>query len=62
MRYSARFLLAVKKKIFKCARAMARIVKLLWHDVSCPITSHCTKSRNWNDLNSLSSNRYAPQH
>ena len=62
MRYSARFLLAVKKKTFKCARAMAHIVKLLWHDVSCPITSHCTKSRNWNDLNSLSSNRYAPQH
>ena len=26
MRYSARFLLAVKKKPFKCARAMARIV------------------------------------
>ena len=30
MRYSARFLLAVKKKKpFKCARAMARTVKLL---------------------------------
>ena len=45
-----------KKKPFKCARAMARIVKLLWHDVSCAITSHCTKIRNWNDLSSLSSN------
>ena len=55
MRYSARFLLAVKKRPFKCARAMARTVKLLWHDVSCPITSR-------SDLNSLSSNTYAPQH
>ena len=32
------FLLAVKKKPFKCARAMAHTIQLLWHDVYCPKT------------------------
>ena len=42
------FFAGSEKKTFpECARAMARTVKLLWHDVSCPI--HCTKIRNWND-------------